>query len=510
MKRLRTYPLFVLAAFAGAAPSGMAQPSDDLAKVRAILQQLAAQDLPIVVAYRTCPGLFKGEYKIDATLPLTLAYELPADGYEVAQRAGAVEITVVRAPVRAQALPQAFDDSLSTDAALNKSHGAAFAEVLGTHAAAFGAWFAAGRSAELAAHVEDAIVLRVSQRLQQSGDRVPLTILRRPAGGATAAPSGIDLCPGARVGFSFPAAYSDVERTSRGSYPLANSDAARVTREFLRDANGNVLAYREVHGVVLSAPVGSFRVIESPPGRLGQNGSAGERIVNGTVVSEGTMPWAVAFVTRLPNGTLDAYCGGTLIAARWALTAAHCKINPMSVVIVGRAKLSGNSGSERKASQVWRHIEYARAQPFDADIALVRLDADVTERFVPVHPTELAAPTTVTVVGWGATARDGSSIDELHKVDLQIADAGTCRYAYRDLAEKVTGNMFCASMPDKDACQGDSGGGSFYRATPSRTAIAGIVSFGKGCADREFPGVYTKLAKYTKWIEDVRAAAPTE
>ena len=49
-----------------------------------------------------------------------------------------------------------------------------------------------------------------------------------------------------------------------------------------------------------------------------------------------------------------------------------------------------------------------------------------------------------------------------------------------------------------DSCQGDSGG-----PLVCDKKLVGIVSFGKGCARPNFPGVYTKLEKYTKWIDDI-------
>lgn len=44
--------------------------------------------------------------------------------------------------------------------------------------------------------------------------------------------------------------------------------------------------------------------------------------------------------------------------------------------------------------------------------------------------------------------------------------------------------------------QGDSGG-----PLACNNKLVGIVSFGVGCARPDFPGVYTKVSAYTKWIQ---------
>jgi len=59
-----------------------------------------------------------------------------------------------------------------------------------------------------------------------------------------------------------------------------------------------------------------------------------------------------------------------------------------------------------------------------------------------------------------------------------------------------------------DTCSGDSGGGAyFWRQSDSKTPVLiaivsrGFGSDGKnGCAELNFPGIYTRLSRYLNWI----------
>ena len=70
---------------------------------------------------------------------------------------------------------------------------------------------------------------------------------------------------------------------------------------------------------------------------------------------------------------------------------------------------------------------------------------------------------------------------------------------------QLTSNMVCAGFKEggKDACQNDSGGPLVVpRSSRDATAIIyGVVSWGDGCAQPDYPGVYSRVAKYLDWIE---------
>jgi len=73
---------------------------------------------------------------------------------------------------------------------------------------------------------------------------------------------------------------------------------------------------------------------------------------------------------------------------------------------------------------------------------------------------------------------------------------------------KITDIMLCAGFPEgkKDSCQGDSGGPLVKRKVNNDGTITdthvGVVSWGRGCARKNKPGVYARTSKRSQWIKD--------
>lgn len=61
--------------------------------------------------------------------------------------------------------------------------------------------------------------------------------------------------------------------------------------------------------------------------------------------------------------------------------------------------------------------------------------------------------------------------------------------------------MFCAGYVEggKDACHGDSGG----PIVDKNGQLVGIISWGRGCARRNNPGVYARIPFAKTWIKRI-------
>lgn len=103
------------------------------------------------------------------------------------------------------------------------------------------------------------------------------------------------------------------------------------------------------------------------------------------------------------------------------------------------------------------------------------------------------------ISGWGyLEAGNPSTVaDVLQYTSMTIFDNEICKSAYQEWFKE---GMFCSGVKGmwRDACQGDSGGPF----TTNGIQI-GIISWGVGCADKRYPGVYTNIAIFRKWIDSV-------
>lgn len=238
------------------------------------------------------------------------------------------------------------------------------------------------------------------------------------------------------------------------------------------------------------------------------------RIVGGTEAPAGAYPWMAALVESGLPPDRGQVCGGSLIHANWVLTAAHClsddygrPISPGDINVgLGSTDLTDTAMMIHRVRRIIVHPDYDPVE-IDHDVGLVELEIPSTLSPVAVYTgTGDLSGVTGTILGWGATTSSGRRYsDILRQVQVPIVSNATCDEvfaAHRSYTDgTITDTMLCAGYLEggRDACLGDSGGPLFIDDGGVRK-LAGVISWGEGCATPDYYGVYARLSRLADFI----------
>ncbi|KAK9503889.1 hypothetical protein O3M35_010355 [Rhynocoris fuscipes] len=240
-------------------------------------------------------------------------------------------------------------------------------------------------------------------------------------------------------------------------------------------------------------------------GDLNLNISENVKIVGGKNISITLVPYQVS----IRDQHLNHFCGGAIIDQFNVLTAAHCydrhKKEKLYCALNTDTIFEGTLYPVHNGTV---HPKYI-ASTVENDIAILhigkRMDLENnTARAVNLSVTTPSVNTSCLISGWGSNIvpiRPDLAIASvyLEGANVPIYPKNKCAENYLKFLNISLNKdgIICAGYKDgrADSCQGDSGGPMVCNGS-----LAGIVSWGFGCATPDIPGIYTDVSKYRKWI----------
>ncbi|XP_037907546.1 trypsin I-P1-like [Hermetia illucens] len=234
-----------------------------------------------------------------------------------------------------------------------------------------------------------------------------------------------------------------------------------------------------------------------------KNDCKDDRIVGGSKASPGQFPSIVAILFKDDD---EFVCSGSLVAKSFVLSAAHCFRSHYfddKKIMGGDTDLKAFNTPTRQEvdiRSIFLHEKYSWSS-YEWDLAILELKNEVQESKY-FHTVRLTAErprqgTKCDVAGWGSIKENPVEVSE-HLLFAQVYVV-----TYRECANAMPMPIYnkthlCAGVAQGgvDACKGDSGGPLLCNGM-----LAGVVSFGHGCARKGYYGVYSDIAESLSWIE---------
>lgn len=243
-----------------------------------------------------------------------------------------------------------------------------------------------------------------------------------------------------------------------------------------------------------------------------------KKIVGGEVSDFGEWPWQVS-LRQWRQVTYLHKCGAALVNENWAITAAHCveSVKPETLLLrLGEYNLEDESEPygylERRVELIAIHPQFD-SRTFEYDLAMLRFYEPVkfAPNIVPICLPEADDDylnRTAWVTGWGRLYENGPLPSKLQEVPVPIIPNSDCESMYKEagFVEHIPKIFLCGgyAIGGRDSCEGDSGGPLVtQRNNSDRHELIGIISWGIGCAQKNQPGVYTRITYFREWVEQI-------
>ena len=276
-----------------------------------------------------------------------------------------------------------------------------------------------------------------------------------------------------------------------------------------------------------------------PLGVQCDNTNNDERIIGGVVANRNAYPWLVRLdiTARVDvGGTIHVVpgfqCGGSIIHDRWIMTAAHCCQGATRIeVFVGdwnQASSTDRGEFSVFATNGYIHDDFPGSNGIANDVCLLKVPS-LAKSAPRACQNENGTNTCFATVclpiadythgeacwisGWGTTVETGGDVSSiLQSVGINLFSHDYCNdNVNNDFVDAIVDGLeMCGGRPDTngdgltdpgvDSCQGDSGG-PVTCLRNGQPILAGIVSWGAGCANKGYPGVYANTYAFLDWIK---------
>jgi trypsin len=240
------------------------------------------------------------------------------------------------------------------------------------------------------------------------------------------------------------------------------------------------------------------------------------RIIGGNPAQKGRYPYLVSLGWKNSEGVVRHKCGGTILSSNVIVTAAHCEAH-INHVTIGDYDIKNGDDDNRVELFPIKKIETHQrfnSNTFEFDIALVFF-GEYSEKNTSNKSFAVRDPNwnlfktegansrneeVLTVIGWGVDSVGGSTTAVPRATNVKSQDDADCQNIF-GANNFSPDTMLCAAESGQDACQGDSGGPLIRKGKNSnQDVVVGLVSWGIGCADPNYPGVYTEVSRVQNWI----------
>ncbi|XP_045772751.1 trypsin CFT-1-like [Maniola jurtina] len=228
-----------------------------------------------------------------------------------------------------------------------------------------------------------------------------------------------------------------------------------------------------------------------------------QRIAGGVLATPGQHPYAAAIFFARDTTNFHLICGGAILNNRSVLSASSCWIdnfpNQFRIRVGSIDPKSG--GTVHNVATILSHPTY-NAWNRNNNIGIIRASSAFplgnNVRPIMIAGTNYAVGDNqyVWTMGWGQTTENGPQYGKLHRVDIRTINQAHCQNVYG--LNFLTVTMMCAGWTEtpRGACSGDMGSPLVHR-----NVTVGVTSFITGCGDTHFPAIYTRVNRYTAWIQ---------